>query len=287
MTANDTTKPPLDFASVRSMATGQWPGILSALGIEVSWTNRHQPCPGCGGCDRFRADNRDGRGTWICGQGGGEPLAGDGFALVQHVRGCGVVAAFEAVADVLGDTFVRERCLEPQRQPPKVERRDPGKRAYAASLWLQARRDDCTVAKHTYVQRKGFEAAHGAGVVPDVLCRQWEMPERCLIVPVRASGVRRVIAAQCITGDGRKVTFGSMTAVDGTPGYLLLGSDLDRACRVFVAEGWADIVSLVFLAYEGNACGAVAFGKGRLERVAHQVYADLGRVPVIVEDSAA
>ncbi|WP_435052153.1 primase-helicase zinc-binding domain-containing protein [Escherichia coli] len=45
--------------------------------------NRHQPCPVCGGSDRFRFDDREGRGTWYCNQCG----AGDGLKLVEKVFG--------------------------------------------------------------------------------------------------------------------------------------------------------------------------------------------------------
>ena len=67
---------------------GNWRAVLSALGIPAKLLDgRHHPCPGCGGKDRFRFDDKDGRGTWICGQGGGKPLAGDAFELLVHA-GC-------------------------------------------------------------------------------------------------------------------------------------------------------------------------------------------------------
>lgn len=59
-------------------AKGKWKGVLMALGVpERFLTGNHGPCPLCGGTDRFRWDNQDGRGTYICGQCG----AGDGMAL--------------------------------------------------------------------------------------------------------------------------------------------------------------------------------------------------------------
>ncbi|MDF7723268.1 primase-helicase zinc-binding domain-containing protein, partial [Enterobacter hormaechei subsp. xiangfangensis] len=41
-------------------ACGHWPHILPALGVKVI-KNRHQACPVCGGSDRFRFDDREGR----------------------------------------------------------------------------------------------------------------------------------------------------------------------------------------------------------------------------------
>lgn len=61
-------------------ACGHWPRILPALGVKVI-KNRHQTCPVCGGSDRFRFDDKEGRGTWFCNQCG----AGDGLKLVESV----------------------------------------------------------------------------------------------------------------------------------------------------------------------------------------------------------
>ena len=55
---------------------GRWPGILRELGVDDSFLqNRHGPCPFCGGKDRFRFDDKDGRGTYYCSQCG----SGDGW----------------------------------------------------------------------------------------------------------------------------------------------------------------------------------------------------------------
>lgn len=77
------------------VATGRWRGILSSLGVDArSLSGRHCPCPVCGGRDRFRFDDIEGRGTWFCSKCG----AGDGFDLVQKLRG---VSFSEAARDVL------------------------------------------------------------------------------------------------------------------------------------------------------------------------------------------
>ncbi|ENE1775066.1 DNA primase, partial [Salmonella enterica] len=73
-------------------ACGYWPRILPALGVKVI-KNRHQSCPVCGGSDRFRFDDKEGRGTWFCNQCG----AGDGLKLVEKVFG---VSASEAAGKV-------------------------------------------------------------------------------------------------------------------------------------------------------------------------------------------
>lgn len=92
----------MNIARIRDAACGRWPDILPRLGVPGdSLTGKHGPCPGCGGRDRFRFDDRDGRGTWICG-GGGAPIAGDGFALLQHIHGWDFPRTLAEVASLLG-----------------------------------------------------------------------------------------------------------------------------------------------------------------------------------------
>lgn len=77
-----------DVRDVKEAARGQWAHVLGLFGAATSLLqNQHGPCPGCGGKDRFRFDDQDGNGSFICSQGGGGILAGDGFALLEHIKG--------------------------------------------------------------------------------------------------------------------------------------------------------------------------------------------------------
>ncbi|EGJ9438025.1 DNA primase [Salmonella enterica subsp. enterica] len=82
----------MNITETVKQSCGHWPNILPALGVKVI-KNRHQPCPVCGGSDRFRFDDKEGRGTWFCNQCG----AGDGLKLVEKVFG---VSASEAAGKV-------------------------------------------------------------------------------------------------------------------------------------------------------------------------------------------
>lgn len=109
------------FDAVRKAAQGQWRGVLSRLGISVPDTAKHAPCPGCGGRDRFRFDDKDGGGSFICGQGGAGTLAGDGFALVQHVRHCSAADALALVRDVvMPSSGGRTRQERPANDEPET-----------------------------------------------------------------------------------------------------------------------------------------------------------------------
>lgn len=82
------------------LATGKWYSILVHFGIESSYLkNKHGPCPICGGKDRFRFDDKNGRGTWICSQACG---AGDGFKLLELFKGWSFREAAHRVNEIVG-----------------------------------------------------------------------------------------------------------------------------------------------------------------------------------------
>ena len=66
-----------------------WPAIMAMLDIPVQPDGRHSACPACGGKDRFRFDNKAGRGTWFCNRCG----HGDGLDLVALVKQCSLSEA--------------------------------------------------------------------------------------------------------------------------------------------------------------------------------------------------
>ena len=99
---------------IRDAANGRWAEIFATLGIAVG-EGKHQPCPVCGGTDRFRFDDRDGRGTYFCNQ--CRPEAGDGFSLVQRVRGCPFLVAVNLVAQALGVSPVDKGPKQRKRRP--------------------------------------------------------------------------------------------------------------------------------------------------------------------------
>lgn len=80
-------------------AVGRWPGILQALGIDARFlSNKHGPCPVCAGTDRYRFDDKDGRGTWICSYCG----SGDGISLLRRVFGWSFAEAAKQVDRFVG-----------------------------------------------------------------------------------------------------------------------------------------------------------------------------------------
>lgn len=95
-------------------AVGKWVGILKHLGIEESYLrDKHGPCPLCGGSDRFRFDDKDGRGTWYCNQCG----AGDGMRLAIEFTGLDFKAAAAQIDEIVGNVEIQAVKQKPKQDP--------------------------------------------------------------------------------------------------------------------------------------------------------------------------
>lgn len=81
-------------SDITAQSRHRWRAILSALAIPVPSGGKHGACPACGGKDRFRFDDKEGRGTWFCNQCG----HGDGLDLVAQVKNCDLTDAAKQVA---------------------------------------------------------------------------------------------------------------------------------------------------------------------------------------------
>ena len=109
-----------EIDEIAPLANGRWFDILhdvAGLSVDVL-RNKHQPCPMCGGNDRFRWDDKDGRGTYICTYCGG----GDGFALAQKVTGMTFPQTLAAVAEWLNAPGPQGK---PRKEIAPAKRHDP------------------------------------------------------------------------------------------------------------------------------------------------------------------
>ena len=93
--------------SIYDLAEGRWEGILSTLGNLSSkqLTNEHQPCPCCGGKDRYRFDNTNNQGTWFCNKCGGKSGTGgggNGLSLLMRLRNWDFKEAVNHIENYLG-----------------------------------------------------------------------------------------------------------------------------------------------------------------------------------------
>lgn len=107
----------LTVSNTVSAAKGRWPQLLPLLGINVAANGNHSPCPVCGGKDRFRFDNQEGRGTWVCNQCG----AGDGLRLVEKAFALNTKDAAVKVAEILGNA---QTTLAPVEHPINAQEKE-------------------------------------------------------------------------------------------------------------------------------------------------------------------
>ena len=92
----------IDVASLKLKTVGKWFSIFESLGIDVRSDNKHSGCPICGpgnNAHRFRCDNKDNSGSWICTQCG----SGDGTKLVQKAIGLNFKQAAKRILEVIGE----------------------------------------------------------------------------------------------------------------------------------------------------------------------------------------
>ena len=146
---------------IRDLACGRWFEILTSLGVDSCFlSNKHGPCPICGeGRDRFRFDNKQGRGTYICSQCG----AGDGFNLIAKCFGITNSHAFKQVASYL---VSNNSALTPLRHsatnvfPHNTQQEDKYLLAKIKSASKHAKiilQDKCEYGQCQYFQNKGID----------------------------------------------------------------------------------------------------------------------------------
>ncbi len=113
-----------------SAADGRWPSILQDLAglTPDQLEDRGQPCPACGGNDRYRWDNDDGPGGAYCNQCGGRDGKGGGMTgigLLMRIRNWTFKEAARAVEQHLGidsSTSRQPAAARPPAAPKKPKR---------------------------------------------------------------------------------------------------------------------------------------------------------------------
>ncbi|WP_313355269.1 primase-helicase zinc-binding domain-containing protein [Kosakonia cowanii] len=219
-----------------NMACGHWPRILPALGVPVI-RNRHQACPVCGGSDRFRFDDKEGRGTWFCNQCG----AGDGLKLVEKVFG---VSASEAAGKVNAVTGTL-----PQVVPAATVTADTGtdaarKAAAARASELVASARPAT--GNAYLTRKGLAERECLTLTNPHKTGGVSYRAGDMVVPLYDdTGV--LVNVQLINADGDKRTLKG-GAVKGAC-HIIKGQK-QAGKRLWIAEGYATALTVHHLTGE-------------------------------------
>ncbi|EPB6108291.1 DUF927 domain-containing protein [Yersinia enterocolitica] len=216
-------------SDITAAAHARWPVVLPLLGIAVPAHGQHGACPHCGGSDRFRFDDRDGRGTWICNQCG----AGDGLDLVKLVNGLTAGKAAHEVAQALQ--------LPQSQQPPA--RKEAAKPIQPVAETVAALLAGCVRGESDYLAGKGL-LEH-----PHRLTTQLkksggiDFPPGSLVLPLTdISGT--VTGAQLVSPLGDKRLLPG-TVLKGA--FIALESELDSPPQVIITEGYATALTVAQL----------------------------------------
>lgn len=249
----------INAAAVKAAAQGHWREILTANGINLQSGRHHGPCPICmAGKDRFRFDDKEGRGTFICNQCG----AGDGLDLYKQATAQSMGEAIRSLASYLGLSGPMSAAdharIEKQRQEAakaaeQQRQKEAGQREGAAALAQQMEREavGCMAEQVPYLARKGLS---GFGV--EVLAHDYDRHKAgsLLIVLFNIDGV--TTSAEIIDSEGRKMALAGGQK-KGSAAYIEpLGDSLpENAAHCGVVEGYATGLSVRALTGWPVFCG--------------------------------
>ena len=136
----------LNRTPISERAKGRWRDILIALGVDKTYlTGKHGPCPICNdGKDRFRWDDKDGKGTYYCNVHG----SGDGVKLLQELKGWDFKQTAQEIERVIGD------CAVQQPKPPRDEEKA---KEYMRRIWSESRPVEAGDPVTLYLKNRGIE----------------------------------------------------------------------------------------------------------------------------------
>jgi putative DNA primase/helicase len=103
-------------AALAERCRGRWSSILRSLGLlsSAALAGRDQPCPACGGRDRFRYTDKD-HGRWFC---RGCGMGGDGVRLIQVVKRVDFRTAAALVETIIGKVDHVDARAKPDKSKP-------------------------------------------------------------------------------------------------------------------------------------------------------------------------
>ncbi|EFP2750261.1 alkaline-shock protein, partial [Salmonella enterica] len=173
------------------LATGNWATIYQRLGVKIPENGKHGACPHCGGKDRFRMDNMDGRGTYFCNNCG----SGDGLDLVKKVFSVNTIQAAEKVREVLSMMPVTNT---PARKKESNTNAANIKRVNWNRVISQTRQ-----GHSRYLEKKRLTGYSQLLTTREMMAAGVTFPPDSLLLPiVNASG--EITGVQLISDDGNK-----------------------------------------------------------------------------------
>lgn len=212
-------------------AHGKWPNILPMFGVSSNYlTGRNTPCPLCGGKDRFRFLDTQGRGTWICNQCG----AGNGMTMIMSMTGKQFREAADEVRSICGT--VPETKPRPRMHPDKA-------RSLCIELWRESKpiRDGDDAME--YLLSRGLEPPYGQQLRfhPKVPVKNHPTKTRlpAMLARVSDNAGHGVNIHRTYLTDGQKADYCYSDTGEQAPAKKMMPGAIpqDAAIRLFPHEG--------------------------------------------------
>lgn len=276
---------------IQTSMIGQWHGVLEGAGVTLPQGRKHGPCPMCGGKDRFRFDDRDGRGTWICNQCG----AGDGLTLFARSSCLSVKEAIPLLASMCGLSRSMSASdlsrIEAQRQKAaeraEQQRQKEASQREAAAELANLMADEAIIidaSEHPYLARKGYSDfpvfVTARSYQHECNGKRYDYASGCLLHSIRDTNAE-IIGAELVRDNGIKTAL----AGGSKAGIVVIEPPVDMPLEqvetVFISEGVATGYAVRQL-LGMNAIGFAALSKNNLLRAAGIARALIPELPIVV-----
>lgn len=276
---------------IQASMIGQWQGVLEGAGVTLPQGRKHGPCPMCGGRDRFRFDDRDGRGTWICNQCG----AGDGLTLFARSSCLSVKEAIPLLASMCGlsrgmsasDLSRMEAHRQKAAERAEQQRQKEASQREAAAELANLMADEAIIidaSEHPYLARKGYSDfpvfVTARSYQHECNGKRYDYASGCLLHSIRDTNAE-IIGAELVRDNGIKTAL----AGGSKAGIVVIEPPVDMPLEqvetVFISEGVATGYAVRQL-LGMNAIGFAALSKNNLLRAAGIARALIPDLPIVV-----
>lgn len=263
------------MSEIRNQCQGRWPELVQRFEVITDGKllrGKHGPCPLCGGNDRFRFDDKQGCGSWICTHCG----AGDGLSLLMKYKGWEFAEMAKELEKVVGSISRNQPAKQKSDPRPKLLQIGKGLQLLTgsdpASMYLR-NRGISILAREWLRFHPGVNYYHdgkSVGTFPAMVARISDKDNRSESYHITH-----------LTSDGRKAPVPAvkkvMTPINSISGCAIRLSGPEK--HIGLCEGIENALAATEM--EGIPCWA-AVSAGGLE--AFEPYAGLEKVTIYADN---
>ena len=274
-------KPRFQLDDVKAKAQGLWADtIFPRFNIDVRFKKK-TPCPACGGRDRFRYDDKNGNGDYICQHCG----AGDGFSLIQKCTHLSFPDTIAEVAAIVGlDATSKITDTDREKWRKEREYREKEQR----ELEQKMRENIARKAESTF--RNAYQGEFSLYLKNKQVDKDLKIKithDGNLLIPAYDEH-GKIWNVQTITPDGQKLFIQESGGRTGGCFFMIgeVQPDLYDAHIICIAEGYATGMSIHMATGHPVALSFVANNLPKVGAVLRQKYPNAVFVYCADDDSA-